>query len=63
MIDTDLIVKALRSRGHEVGHVIPTPANAGQFEFEVDGDKLTLEEARALIADDDTVLEDEIVQA
>ncbi len=62
MIDTGLIVEALRSRGHEVGHVISTPANAGEFEFEVDGETLTLGEARALIADDDTAVEEEIVQ-
>ena len=36
-IDTGLIVKTLADRGHSVGHVIPVPDNAGEFEFEVDG--------------------------
>jgi hypothetical protein len=52
MVDTDLIVESLRSRGHEVGHVIPTPENAGEYEFEVDGAMLSLEEARELIEAD-----------
>jgi hypothetical protein len=49
-IDTGLIVKSLRDRGHRVGHVIPVPDNAGEFEFEVDGNLLTLSEARDLLA-------------
>ena len=49
-IDTGLIVSTLRDRGHNVGHVIPVPDNAGEFEFEVDGDLLTLSEARELLA-------------
>ena len=52
MIDTDLIVQQLRSRGHAVGHVNKLPANAGEWEFEVDGNLLTLSEARALLAAD-----------
>jgi hypothetical protein len=48
-IDTGLIVKSLRDRGHSVGHVIPVPDNAGEFEFEVDGNLLTLSEARGLL--------------
>ncbi len=53
MIDTGLIVKTLRERGHAVGHVIPVPNNAGDYEFEVDGNLLSLEETRLLLEDDD----------
>jgi hypothetical protein len=53
MIDTGLIVEVLRSHGHEVGHVNKLPENAGEWEFEVDGTLLTLEETRALIESDD----------
>ena len=53
MIDTDLIVKTLRDRGHTVGHVIPVPENAGEYEFEVDGNLLNLEETRGLLEYDD----------
>jgi hypothetical protein len=49
-IDTDLIVQQLRARGHAVGHVIPVPDNAGEFEFEVDGTLLSLTETRALLS-------------
>lgn len=55
-VDTGLIVEALRARGHAVGHTIPVPENAGEFEFEVDGELLTLDEARALMEDDDARL-------
>jgi hypothetical protein len=51
-IDTGLIVKTLAERGHRVGHVIPVPDNAGEFEFEVDGELLTLSEVRELIEAD-----------
>jgi len=49
MVDTDLIVHALRERGHTVGNVISVPENAGEFEFIVDGRTLTLSETRALL--------------
>ncbi len=49
MIDTGLIADELRARGHKVEQVIPVPANAGNWEFVVDGEVLSLEEARALI--------------
>jgi len=49
-VDTDLITQALRGRGHTVGHTIPVPDNAGEFEFEVDGTLLSLTETRALLA-------------
>ena len=51
-IDTGLIVKTLADSGHSVGHVIPVPDNAGEFEFEVDGELLTLSEVRELIEAD-----------
>jgi hypothetical protein len=52
MIDTGLIVETLRRRGHTVESVIPTPENAGEYEFLVDGQMLSLEETRALMEDD-----------
>lgn len=54
MIDTGLIVRTLRQRGHKVESVIPVPENAGEFEFLVDGEMLTLEETRALMERDST---------
>jgi hypothetical protein len=51
-IDVELIRKTLRDRGHHVGHIIPVPDNAGEYEFEVDGGLLSLAEARALIETD-----------
>ncbi|WP_263377708.1 hypothetical protein [Granulicella paludicola] len=51
-IDVELIRKTLIERGHAVGHIIPTPANAGEYEFEVDGGLLSLAEARALLEED-----------
>ena len=53
MVDTTLIVEILRRRGHEVGHVIPVPDNAGTWELQVDGALLSLEEVRALMEDED----------
>jgi hypothetical protein len=52
VIDTDLIVHTLRQRGHKVESVIPVPENAGEYEFLVDGELLTLEETRALMERD-----------
>ena len=49
MIDTDLIIQDLRQRGHTVGHVISIPENAGEYEFMVDDQLLTLEQVRALL--------------
>jgi hypothetical protein len=51
-IDIDLIVQALRDRGHTVGNVIPVPDNAGDYEFNVDGLLLSLSETRALLQRD-----------
>ena len=52
-IDVELIRKTLRDRGHAVGHIIPVPDNAGEFEFEVDGGLLSLSETRALLEHDE----------
>jgi hypothetical protein len=51
-IDVELIAQTLRDRGHTVGHIIPVPDNAGEYEFEVDGGVLTLAEARAVLEED-----------
>jgi hypothetical protein len=49
MIDIDLIVRALRARGHNVGNVISVPENAGEYEIYVDGSLLSLAEAVGLL--------------
>jgi hypothetical protein len=54
MVDIDLIVETLRQHGHTVGSVIPVPENAGAYEFVIDGNTLTLEEARELLEQDET---------
>ncbi len=54
MVDTDLIVQQLRAYGHAVTHVMTVPNNAGIYEFTVDGNNLSLEEARDLLAADET---------
>ncbi len=51
-IDVELIRKTLRDRGHAVGHIVPVPDNAGEYEFEVDGNLISLVEARALLEAD-----------
>lgn len=53
MLDTGLVVQALQRRGHTVGHLFHVPENAGEWQFEVDGELLTLEQARALMEADD----------
>lgn len=52
MLDTDLLVNALRSRGHAVDHVHKVPDNAGEYEFTIDGTLYTLEQARALLTEE-----------
>ena len=52
-IDTGLISELLRERGHAVGHTIPVPDNGGEYEFEVDGNLLTLTETRGLLEHED----------
>ncbi len=51
-IDVDLIVQQLRKRGHTVSTVIPVSDNAGNYEFGVDGELLTLEQTRILLERD-----------
>jgi len=53
MVDIDLIVDTLRKHGHSVGTVISVPDNAGEYELIVDGNTLTLEEARHLLERDE----------
>jgi hypothetical protein len=53
MIDIDLIVQTLRQHGHRVDTVISVPDNAGEFELIIDGNTLTLEEARELLEQDE----------
>jgi hypothetical protein len=48
-IDIDLIAQTLRDHGHTVGHIIPVPDNGGEYEIEVDGNLITLDEARELL--------------
>ena len=51
-VDTELLVQSLRKRGHTVEGVIKVPDNAGDYEFIVDGNTLTLDETRALLERD-----------
>jgi hypothetical protein len=53
MVDIDLIVQTLRQHGHTVEHVFSVPDNAGEYEIVVDGNALNLEEARALLEQDE----------
>jgi hypothetical protein len=53
MVDIDLLVEALRKRGHSVTSVIPFPENAGEYELTIDGNVLNLEEARAYLEQDE----------
>ncbi len=52
MVDIQLIAQELRDRGHKVEHITALPANAGDYEFQIDGRFLTLDEARALLEAD-----------
>jgi hypothetical protein len=49
MVDIDLLVKVLRRRGHTVQTVFPVPENAGEWELSVDGNLVTLEQAREIL--------------
>lgn len=49
MVDLELLAAALRAKGHTVQHGHKIPDNAGEYEVEVDGRVLTLEQARALL--------------
>jgi len=54
MVDIDLLVEALRKRGHKVEGIFKVPDNAGEYEFVVDGNTLNLEETRTLLERDET---------
>jgi hypothetical protein len=54
MVDIDLLVKELRDRGHTVEGVHRVPENAGEYELIVDGNELSLEEARRVLELDET---------
>ena len=51
MIDFDTLIASLEARGHQVDRVINTPANAGIAELVVDGNLISLEDARQLLED------------
>lgn len=53
MPDIQLIVQQLRAHGHTVEDVHPVPANAGDYEFIVDGEAVNLGEARAILEADE----------
>ncbi len=52
MVDTGLITQQLRAKGYTVEHVEAVAENSGDWVFIVDGESLTLEEARALLEDE-----------
>jgi hypothetical protein len=54
MVDIDLLVAALRDKGHTVENVIHVPENAGEYEMIVDGNLFNLEQARAFLEADET---------
>jgi hypothetical protein len=49
MVDIDLLVNALRAKGHTVRDVYHVPENAGEYELTIDDNPLTLEQARHLL--------------
>lgn len=53
MVDIDLIVQELRSKGHKVEGVHHVPENAGEYLLIVDGNQLNLEEARLVLEEDE----------
>jgi hypothetical protein len=53
MVDIDLLVEAIRKRGHRVEDVISVPENAGEYEMTIDGNLHNLEQARALLEADE----------
>jgi hypothetical protein len=53
MVDIDLLVSALRERGHRVEDIISVPENAGVYEMTIDGNVLNLEQARAFLEADE----------
>jgi hypothetical protein len=53
MVDIELLLEQLRVHGHTVGHWRVLPDNAGHYEMEVDGELITIDEARALLEVDE----------
>jgi hypothetical protein len=53
MVDVQTIMTVLRRNGHVVEKATPLPENAGDYEFVVDGNTLTLAEVRAMIVIDE----------
>lgn len=53
MVDIDLLVNALRTKGHNVHGVHHVPDNAGDYELTIDDRAYNLEEARHLLELDD----------
>ncbi len=53
MVDIDLLVHAIRQRGHRVDSVIPVPENAGEYEISIDGTVYNLDEAREFLEHDE----------
>ena len=52
MVDIELLTNALRAKGHTIGHIEVLPPNAGDYQIVVDGENLTLDDARALLEAD-----------
>lgn len=52
MVDINLLVNALRAKGHTVGHIEVLPPNAGDYQLNIDGENLNLDEARELLEAD-----------
>jgi hypothetical protein len=53
MLDVDLLVQQLRNHNHTVESVIPVPSNAGEYEFIIDGQVLSLAEVRLMLESDE----------
>ena len=53
MLDTDLLIAALKDKGHTVESAFPVPGNAGDYEFIVDGIETTLPLYRTLVRNTD----------
>ena len=49
MIDFDTLIASLKRYGYNVERAIEVPENAGEAEFMVDGQPLSLAEVRALL--------------
>jgi hypothetical protein len=53
MVDIQLLVDAIRKRGHIVERVFSVPDNAGEYELTIDGNLYNLEEARRFLEQDE----------